>query len=141
MTRDEIIAMFTRRLEYWRMADATSLAAAHAPTGTIISPMFGTVSGRPAIDAAYAHLFKVFHDWTIDSSHLLVDGNRVAQFYEGHSTHAGEMFGVQATGRRIATRGVFFFELDDAGLISLERRYYDFSAMLIQLGVLRPKTG
>ena len=75
----------------------------------------------------------------IESSQLLVDGQRVAQFYTGYATHIGEVFGVQPTGRRIETHGVFYFELTPTGEIQLERRYYDFSAMLIQLGALRPK--
>jgi steroid delta-isomerase-like uncharacterized protein len=141
MTRDAITDMFTRRLECWRAADAASLAAAHAKDGTVFSPMFGAVVGRPAIDRSYEKLFQVFENWTIDNSQLLVDGNRVAQMYEGHSTHIGEMFGVAPTGKSIVTRGVFIFELNEQGLILTERRFYDFSAMLIQIGVLRPKTG
>jgi len=139
MTREEIIALFTRRLEFWRSADAASLAAAHAADGTVYSPMFGAIVGRTSIQASYAQLFSVFQSWMIDTSHLLVDGQRVAQFYTGHAIHIGEVFGVQPTGRRIETHGVFYFELSPSGEIQLERRYYDFSAMLIQLGALRPK--
>ena len=49
MTREEIIALFTRRLEFWRSADAASLAAAHAADGTVYSPMFGAIVGRTSI--------------------------------------------------------------------------------------------
>jgi predicted ester cyclase len=96
---------------------------------------------RPAIDKSYEKLFQVYENWTIDKNDLLVDGLRVVQVYEGHSTHIGEVFGVAPTGKSITTRGVFLFELNEQGLIVTERHFYDFSAMLIQIGVLRPKTG
>jgi hypothetical protein len=46
--------------------------------------------------------------------------------------------GLEGSGRKFEIQGVRFFKLKD-GLIAYERRYYDFTGFLIQLGVLRGK--
>ena len=48
------------------------------------------------------------------------------------------MFGVSATHRRFEIRGALVISFRD-GLIGHERRIYDFTGMLIQLGVIKPK--
>jgi hypothetical protein len=45
--------------------------------------------------------------------------------------------GFQGTGRRCSFEGVSLFDLGQGGLISAERRVYDFTGLLAQLGVLR----
>ena len=45
--------------------------------------------------------------------------------------------GFQGTGRRCSFEGVSLFELSADGLIAAERRVYDFTGLLAQLGVLR----
>jgi hypothetical protein len=46
--------------------------------------------------------------------------------------------GLPGSGRAFDIEGVRVFEMKD-GLIAHERRYYDFTGLLIQLGVLRGK--
>jgi predicted ester cyclase len=64
----------------------------------------------------------------------------VAQFFKSHATHTSEVFGVPATGRKFEVQGVLVFYFKDGKIIK-ERRLYDFTSMLIQLGFLkaRPK--
>src|SRR5215471_5802359 len=57
MTRDEILAFFDERQVHWRTRDVEGLAQGHAPTGVVISPMFGRRSGRDAIRHSYVSLF------------------------------------------------------------------------------------
>ena len=45
--------------------------------------------------------------------------------------------GLEGTGRRCAFEGVSLFQLGPDLLIVKERRVYDFTGMLTQLGVLR----
>jgi SnoaL-like polyketide cyclase len=49
-----------------------------------------------------------------------------------------EFMGLPGSGRAFDIEGVRVFEMKD-GLIDFERRYYDFTGLLIQLGVLRGK--
>jgi predicted ester cyclase len=53
-------------------------------------------------------------------------------------THSGPFFGLAATGKRYQIHGVFLDTLK-GGLIARERRMYDFTALLLQIGVLRAK--
>lgn len=138
MSRDEIFALFAARQLHWRNRDPVGLAASHANDGVVISPIFGTVTGRPAIETSYRDLFKTFPDWMLDAEQALVDNDRAAQPFRVQATHAHELFGLEATGRRLDVSGVLLFEFAD-GRIGRERRVYDFTGMLIQLGVLKAK--
>jgi steroid delta-isomerase-like uncharacterized protein len=140
MTRQETVALFEGRQALWDRRDVGGLAALHAPDSTVISPIFGTIHGQAAIEASYRELFRVFADWTFKSDDLIVDGAKAAQVFTVQATHNHDLFGVPGTGRRFEIHGVLFFEMDGP-LIRQERRLYDFTAMLIQLGVLKAKPG
>ena len=138
MTRDEVRRLFSERQEAWTRRDANALAASHAEAGVVTSPMFARVSGRDAIQASYRALFDSFPDWTLTQGEPLVDGDRVAVPFEATATHLGEFMCLPGSGRRFDIQGVMLYTLS-AGLIVDERRAYDFSGLLIKLGVLRAK--
>lgn len=140
MTRDEIVAFLESRLEAWRDRDSEVLAAGHAPDGIVISPMFTTIKGREAIAASYDALFRAFPDWDHTLEPPCVDGVRVAQLFHSRATHRGDFMGLPGTGKRFEIQGVHLFEMRD-GLIAVDRRVYDFTGLLIQLGVLRGRVG
>jgi steroid delta-isomerase-like uncharacterized protein len=100
--------------------------------------MFGELNGREAIAASYASLFRNFPDWVFTSETMLIDGDRVAQPFEATATHASEFMGLPATGRHFRIEGVRLHTLKD-GLIQDEQRIYDFTGLLIQVGVLKSK--
>jgi len=138
MTRDEIQGLFDRRGDAWRRRDVEALAASHAAHGVVVSPMFTTVTGRDHIVEAYRSLFRAFPDWAYEGDPLIVDGARVAQPFTVQATHAGEFMGLPGSGKHFTIHGVLLFEVGD-GLIQTERRIYDFTGLLIQLGVLRSR--
>jgi hypothetical protein len=55
-----------------------------------------------------------------------------------HATHVHEFMGLPGSGRKVDIQGMRLMKMRD-GLIAYERRYYDFTGLLIQLGVLRGK--
>lgn len=138
MTRDEAVALLARREEAFRRSDAAGLAATYTEDAVMLSPMFGTVTGRAAIEASHHKLFQVFKDMVIKTDPLIFEGGRGAQSWVGNATHTSELFGVAPTGRPFEIRGAFVFEFRD-GLIAHERRLYDFTGLLLQLGVLKAK--
>jgi hypothetical protein len=140
MTRDAVLKLFARREQAWRDRDPEALAASHAEHGTVASPMFTTVRGRREILEAYRSLFRIFPDWTLTGEDLVIDGDRVAQPFTTTATHVGEFMGLAGTGRRFTIQGVLVFRLED-GLIADERRIYDFTGLLVQIGILRTKPG
>ncbi len=138
MTHDEAVAFFNRQQEEWNARDSEALARRHAEDGILVSPIFQTVRGRAEILESYRSLFTTFPDWQFVREHLLVDGDRVAQQFVVHATHTREFMGLRGSGRSFDIQGVLLMEIKD-DLIVHERRYYDFTGLLIQLGILRGK--
>jgi steroid delta-isomerase-like uncharacterized protein len=138
MTHDDAVRFFAEQQKHWDRRDSEALTRGHAEQGTIISPIFRSVQGRPDILSSYRSLFATFPDWKYVGQQLLVDGDRVAQEFAVHATHSGAFMGLPPSGRQFDLQGVRLFEMKD-GLIAHERRFYDFTGLLIQLGVLRGK--
>ena len=138
MTHDDAVKFLAEQQEDWNARDAGALARRHTPDGTIVSPIFRTVQGFDEILRSYRSLFATFPDWQYIGEQPMADGNRVAQPFVVHATHSEEFMGLPGSGRKFDIEGVRVLEMRD-GLIAYERRYYDFTGLLIQLGVLRGK--
>lgn len=140
MTREELTRFAADRKTAWDHRDPVKLAAGHTLDGVVDSPIFGRIEGRPAIETTYRNLFDIFADWDFRGDELIVEGTRVAEPFTARATHSKEFLGIPGTGRRFQIHGVLLF--DFAGtLIGREQRIYDFSGMLIQIGVLKAKPG
>lgn len=138
MTRQEIVAFFASRQARWDAHDAQALAADHCDNGTVQSPMHGSRRGRHAIAGSYRALFEAFPDWTFVSDDLIIDDDHVAQPFAAEATHVGDFMGLPGTNRHFRVQGVRIYDMAD-GLILHERRYYDFTSLLLQVGVLKSK--
>jgi len=138
MTREEMVAFFTRRQEAYDDLDASALAADYADQAVIESPTAGVHSGREAAEKALRMVFGAFFDMTITLDDLIVDGDRAATVLSIEGTHIGEFLGLEPTGKRFQIPAVFFYELEH-GQIVRERRIYDFTGLLVQIGVLKAK--
>jgi steroid delta-isomerase-like uncharacterized protein len=137
-TRAEIEALFDRRRAAWDARDPDGLAATHSLDGVVRSPMFGELHGRDEIAVSYAKLFRTFPDWTFTAESLVIDGNRVVQIFSSTATHSADFMGLPATGRHFKIEGARVYTLKD-GLVHDEQRLYDFTGLLIQVGVLKGK--
>jgi predicted ester cyclase len=140
MTRAEISEFFARRDEVWQRHDFATLTADHTEDGEVKSPVGGHVKGRSAIQNIYVGWFSSFPDVQYFSEHLLIDGNKAVQFVRMVGTQKGEFCGLPPTGRRFEIHCAFLF-LFAGNKIAHEIRIYDFTAMLLQLGVLKAKPG
>jgi predicted ester cyclase len=69
---------------------------------------------------------------------LLVDDQRAAVMATFTGTDRGGFMGMPATGRRVTIPVVFLYEFRD-GKIVRDRRVYDFTGMLVQVGTLKAK--
>ena len=141
MTSDEIRAFVERYIDLWEREDVPALVHCYADDCVVNSPMFQTIQGRVAIDASFRKLFLAFGDYAIELDDLVIDRGpeeRVVFLYTAQATHRGEIFGVPGTGRRVESTFVFFLRFEN-GLIAAERRLYDFTGVLIQLGVLKAR--
>jgi predicted ester cyclase len=138
MTRDQIVALMQRRHAAWDARDASGLAATHADKGVVVSPTGGVLEGRDEVERVYRLWFSAFPDIGYVDNEILIDGDRVVEIARFAGTHAGEFFGVPPTGRRVEVQVVVVMTVAD-GLVVEERRIYDFTGFLVQVGVLKAK--
>ncbi len=138
MTPEEILRFFVRRDEIWQQHDHAALAQDHAEDGEVESPVGGKVKGRDAIQNIYREWFSSFPDVQYLTEHLLIDGDRVVQFVKMSGTQRSDFCGLAPTLKRFEVRCAFLFFLAERK-IAREIRIYDFTGMLLQLGVLKAK--
>jgi steroid delta-isomerase-like uncharacterized protein len=136
----DLRALFEQRAQAWARRDAAALASGYAEDAVVTSPMFPGAEGRAAIEKSFVSLFRVFPDWemTFEPTCVDPDGTRVMQACHVRATQRGDFMGIGATGKRVEFDCVLIMDVG-GGLIARERRIYDFTGVLIQLGVLRSK--
>jgi steroid delta-isomerase-like uncharacterized protein len=139
MTRDEIVAFFDRWQDAFERRDVATLASLYAETCIVESPTAGgTVTGSASVAHVYDAWFRAFPDLMLTDSELLIDGDRVARVATTIGTDTGGFMGIPATGKPFRLPIVFLCTLS-GGRITAERRIYDFTGLLVQVGVLRAK--
>ena len=138
MTRAELQAWAERYVDALRHRDPVTLAALHAPDGVVESPMFATLHGRAAIEESYRQLYKSFPDLELKLDSLLIDPPRVAASTTYFGTHVNDFLGLPGTHKHFEFLLARLLTVEN-GLITHERRIYDFTGLLVQLGVLRAK--
>jgi steroid delta-isomerase-like uncharacterized protein len=139
MTRADLQAVIDRYMETWHRRDPAAIARMHQENGVVESPMYATLRGRKAIEEANRAFFTSFPDARITVEEMVIDPPRVAVFTTVNATHMNDFFGLPGTNRPLMFRSSRLFEIDDQGLIARDRRIYDFTGVLVQLGVLRAK--
>ena len=139
MTRAELQSLAERYQETWQRRDPVAIASFHAVDCVAESPIYATLRGRKAIEEAARAFFASFPDATIGVDAIVIDPPNAAAFTTVNGTHTNDFFGMPGTNRHIEFRNARLIHWDDQGLIAHERRIYDFTGLLVQLGVLRAK--
>jgi steroid delta-isomerase-like uncharacterized protein len=138
VTRDDLERFLARRERAWFDRDASALAADYAETCLVESPTHGPQTTRDAVRQVFATWFDAFPDLKFMREDVLADGDRVALCFKSTGTHMKPFGVVPASGRAVEIRGVFVITFRD-GQIVHERRYYDATSLLVQIGVLKAK--
>ncbi|HZR25167.1 MAG TPA: ester cyclase [Vicinamibacterales bacterium] len=139
MDRTDLERLTDRYLTAMNRHDPRTLAALYAPDCRVDSPLFSSLLGIAAIEESYKQWFTIFPDIEFTPESTIVDPPRVAVTTVNTATHEGELFGLPATHKKVEFRSVRIVTVNEAGLIVAERRIYDFTGLLVQLGVLRAK--
>lgn len=141
MTNDEIRSFLERFRRAWEVQDVKTLVACYADDCVVVSPIFSTVTGRAHVQKSFTDLFKAFATQKIQVEDIVIGNDetpRAVVVWNIQSTHIGEVFGMPPSGKRINRTIAYILTLKD-GLIAKEVRIYDYTSMLMQLGVLRAK--
>jgi predicted ester cyclase len=139
MTRDDLVRFFERRQRHLLAHDAAALAVDYAGNADVWSPFGGSQIGPQAAARTIDAFFKA-----LDVKHMVfdppvIDGDRVTQIVQIDGIHAGaEFMGLPASGKPFRFTMAFYYELQD-GKIVREQRIYDFTGLLVQLGVLKAR--
>jgi steroid delta-isomerase-like uncharacterized protein len=141
MTSDEIRSFLDRFVHAWEHQDVAALGACYTDDCVVVSPIFSTIKGKAKVEKTYSDLFLAFANPSITVEDTVIsDGDpaRAVIVWTVKSIHAGNIFGMPGSGKRIERTIAYFFTFRD-GRIAKERRVYDFTSMLMQLGVLKAK--
>jgi steroid delta-isomerase-like uncharacterized protein len=139
MTRDAILDLLARRANSWRHLDVETLITDYAPDAVVESPLAGgTTHGLEQIRQVFQTYFTAFPDLAMEEDDALVDGQRAVVMATFTGTDRGGFMGMPASGRSVNIPVVFLYEFKD-GKIVRDRRVYDFTGVLIQVGTLKAK--
>jgi len=140
MTGTDLRALIERYREAYRRRDAAAIARCCHPDAVVVTPMSAPAVGRVAIEAYYAALFTAFSNSEMTVDGTVVDPPHVASFETHRATHASEFFGYPATNKPIEVALARLVTAED-GLITHLRTVFDFTGLLMQVGVLRARPG
>jgi hypothetical protein len=141
MTRAEIVGVLDRRADAWRRLDAETLVADYAEDAVDREPAGWRHDAGSAIRFGRSSrpTSSPFPIWRWTSKKVLVrrSARRVMATFTG--TDRGGFMG-NAGDRAAGSRSpsVFLYEFKD-GKIVRDRRVYDFTGMLVQVGTLKAK--
>ena len=139
MTREETTAMFMRRYDHWNRRDTAALVQDLSENSVVDSPFAGgSARGRAAIEEVHRMFFRAFPDARLTLEELLIDGDRATMVGRLSGTDHGGFMGLAPTGRSFDIPIIYLYRIEN-GLIVHERRIYDFTGLLVQVGALKAK--
>lgn len=136
--RHIIAALFARRQEAYDTLDAVTLAADYADDVVIDSPISGRHGKAEALRCLEA-VFDAFVDMRVETTALVIDPPWVAQAVIIHGSNLGGLFGVRPSGKPFHISGAFLYRLRGDRIV-FEQRIYDFTGLLVQVGLLKTKS-
>jgi len=129
--------MFARRDEAYARMDADALGADYTEDAVIYSPAGGVHQGRDAA-RTFRALFTAFADNERRVERIIIDGDCVAEILTLEGTNLGGLMGLPPSGKHFKVPAVFLYDLRGDRIVR-ERRIYDFTGMLVQIGVLKAR--
>jgi steroid delta-isomerase-like uncharacterized protein len=138
MTKEAILAVISHWESAFAARDLKRLVEFYAENAVLESPVAGSISGREAVTKATLALLSAFPDSKYTTEPPIIDGERASIPAVVEGTHVGTFLGIPPTGRPFRLSLVFLLEFRD-GQIVRDRRIYDFTGWLVQLGVLKAK--
>jgi steroid delta-isomerase-like uncharacterized protein len=138
MTRDDVVKL----VDEWQLAldrrNPVAFTRLYAADAVVDSPLGGDVCGRERIAKAFEGFFTAFPDATFTPELPRIDGNEVVIVSSIAGTHMGGFAGLPPSGKAFRFQLVFVLQIQD-GLIVRDRRIYDFTGLMVQIGMLKAR--
>lgn len=138
MTRTDVETLVAGQERAFGQRDIAALVAPYADDCVVESRLAGTLHGPAAVAHVSMAWFAAFPDVQIETEELLIEGDRVVWLVTMRGTDTGGFMGLPRTDKPFLLPMVFMYTLKDDKVVH-ERRIYDFTGMLIQIGVLKTK--
>jgi steroid delta-isomerase-like uncharacterized protein len=138
MTREEVIGVVSKWQDTFARRDVEAYSRLYAAHAALESPFAGSQRGPDGATRLIKAFVHAFPDATLKSDTPVIDEGRVAVYGTMTGTDTGGLMGLPASHRAFHFPLVFLLEVKD-GLIVRDRRIYDFTGFLVQLGVLKAK--
>jgi uncharacterized protein (TIGR02246 family) len=139
MTRQQVEDLFARRDQTHSARDAKGVAGLYSEDAVVESPTAGgAVRGRAAISEVTRAWFSGFPDVVFTRKTLVIDGDYAVWIGEVRGTDTGGFMGLPPTGKPFRLPMVMLCTVKDGAIVH-EQRIYDFTGMLIQIGVMKAK--
>jgi steroid delta-isomerase-like uncharacterized protein len=138
MTRQEIVALMEQHHQALQRRDLDALIALHSDRCVVESPMAGRTTGVEGLRRVYEAWFAAFPDAEFTPEPPLIDGDRVAWITIGTGTDRGGFMGMEPTGKHFTIPIVQIFTVTDGAIVH-ERRVYDFTGLMVQIGAIKAK--
>ena len=138
MTRQQIADLLEVQERAFGQRDLAAMMAPYADDCVLESRLAGTVTGAAAIAQVALAWFSAFPDATQSTEEVLIEGDRVVWLVTMTGTDTGGFMGLPPTGKTFKLPMVFIYTLKNDKVVH-ERRIYDFTGMLIQIGVFKTR--
>jgi len=137
-TRDGTAAVLARFLAAFKERDLDALVELIAKDCAVESMASGGLTGRDGLRNLYREWFTAFPDLAVHAQETLVDGDRGALVLTAAGTDLGGFMNLPATGRSFRLQGVIVLTVA-GGQVVRYRSVYDFTGLLVQVGILKAK--
>ena len=139
MTREQIAALVTLRTDAMNRHDLAGVLSVYGRECVVESPLAaGAIHGGQALSKVHQALFDAFPDLKLTLDTIVIEGDQVAVSYVMNGTHTADFMGLAPSGKPFRVPVITVSTVAD-GFIVAERRVYDFTGMLIQIGVLKAR--
>ena len=134
----DVATLVRRHAVAFARRDVDALAALHADDCIMESHLAGRIVGPSAIADVYRRWFGSLPDGTFESEEAIAEGPAAVAIAVMGGTDRGGFFGFAPTNRPVRVRTAWLFAARGRQL-SYVRPVYDYTGMLVQMGLVRPK--
>jgi steroid delta-isomerase-like uncharacterized protein len=103
--------------EAWNRGDLAVVDETFAADYTEHNPRPGQEAGIDGYKGGILMLRAAFPDLRLELQEILAEGDRTAVRYTLRGTHQGELLGVPASGRQVASDGMVFARFEDGKVV------------------------
>jgi steroid delta-isomerase-like uncharacterized protein len=137
-TRGATAAMLARWLDAMKKRDVEAVVALVSDDCAVESMTSGGLSGRAGIRQLYGEWLAAFPDFAVHAEETIVDGDRGVLVLTLAGTDLGGFMSLPATGKSFRLSVVVVLTIA-GGRVVRYRSVYDFTGLLVQVGILKAK--